>query len=61
MLQTPTLINALREDPLPDSSQVWGVVHAFFYSLRSKDTDQRCEKRGAGGFWVLPSAPNGIC
>lgn len=60
MLQTPTLINALRYMPLPQPSQVGGVIHANLDSIRAELGDEGREQRCAGGMGSFAGSTQGV-
>ena len=45
MLQTPSLIDTLRQDPFPKASQIWRVPHTHFYACFTKLLYERHEQR----------------
>lgn len=46
MLESPSFIDAARDHFLAQTGEIWGVEHAYFYSLWSEFRYQGSKERG---------------
>lgn len=54
MLQAPSLINPFWDVLLPQSSQVWCMVHPYLDSVGTEFRDQGRQQRRTRSIWGLP-------